>query len=117
MQAALQPAAISEFEGGIGCSVDVIWRLKGALAAITAAVVGVILNLAIWFALHVFFGMVTLNEIGPLKVWTPTFSSLDWRVVALSALSALLLLKQHWSIPSVLGAASTLALIIRFLGI
>ena len=30
-------------------------RLKGALAAITAAVVGVILNLAIWFALHVFF--------------------------------------------------------------
>ena len=72
---------------------------------------------AIWFALHVFFGMVTLNEIGPLKVWTPTFSSLDWRVVALSALSALLLLKQHWSIPSVLGAASTLAVIIRFLKI
>jgi chromate transporter len=92
-------------------------RLKGALAAITAAVVGVILNLAIWFALHVFFAKVTLNEIGPLKVWTPTFSSLDWRVVVLSALSGFLLLKQRWSIPSVLGAASTLALIIRFLGI
>jgi chromate transporter len=92
-------------------------RLKGALAAITAAVVGVILNLAIWFALHVFFAKVTLNEIGPLKVWTPTFSSLDWRVVVLSALSGFLLLKQHWGIPSVLGAASTLALIIRFLGI
>ena len=92
-------------------------RLKGALAAITAAVVGVILNLAIWFALHVFFGKVTLIEFGPLKLWTPTLSSLDWRVVALSALSGLLLLKQHWSIPSVLGAASTLALIIRFLGI
>ena len=92
-------------------------RLKGALAAITAAVVGVILNLAIWFALHVFFAKVTLIEIGPLKLWTPALSSLNWRVVALSALSGLLLLKQHWSIPSVLGAACTLALIIRFLGI
>ena len=92
-------------------------RLKGALSAITAAVVGVILNLAIWFALHVFFAKVTLIEFGPLKLWTPTLSSLDWRVVALSAFSGFLLLKQHWSILSVLGAASTLALIIRFLGI
>ena len=32
--------------------------LSGALAAITAAVVGVILNLAVWFALHVLFGEV-----------------------------------------------------------
>lgn len=92
-------------------------RLKGALAAITAAVVGVILNLAIWFALHVFFANVTLNEIGPLKLWTPTLSSLDWRVVVLSGVSGFLLLERHWSIPSVLGAASTLALIIRFMEI
>ena len=34
-------------------------RLSGALAAITAAVVGVILNLTVWFALHVLFGQVT----------------------------------------------------------
>ena len=34
-------------------------RLSGALAAITAAVVGVILNLSVWFALHVLFGEVT----------------------------------------------------------
>jgi chromate transporter len=92
-------------------------RLKGALAAIAAAVVGVILNLAIWFALHVFFANVTLNEIGPLKLWTPTLSSLDWRVVVLSGVSGFLLLERHWSIPSVLGAASTLALIIRFMEI
>jgi chromate transporter len=92
-------------------------RLKGALAAITAAVVGVILNLVIWFALHVFFGSVTLIEFGPLKLWTPTLSSLDWRVVALSALSGFLLLKRHWSIPAVLGAASASALLVRYLGI
>ena len=43
-------------------------RLKGALAGITAAVVGVILNLAIWFALHVFFAKVTLIEIRSAEI-------------------------------------------------
>lgn len=90
-------------------------RLKGALAAITAAVVGVILNLAIWFALHVFFKEVALNELGPLKLWIPTLTSLDWRVVVLSILSGFLLLVRHWSIPAVLAVAAALALVIRFI--
>lgn len=82
-------------------------RLKGALAAITAAVVGVILNLAIWFGLHVYFQDVVLNEVGPLKLWTPDLTTLDWRVVALSLLSGVLLLQRHWSIPMVLFVAAT----------
>ena len=40
-------------------------RLSGALAAITAAVVGVILNLSVWFALHVLFGQVTRKVVRP----------------------------------------------------
>ena len=92
-------------------------RLKGALTAITAAVVGVILNLAIWFALHVFFARIMLVKVGPLQLWTPSLSTLDWRVVVLSALSAVLLLKQHWNIPWVLAVASTVALVIQFAGI
>ena len=40
-------------------------HLSGALAAITAAVVGVILNLTVWFALHVLFGQVTEKHAGP----------------------------------------------------
>ena len=40
-------------------------HLSGALAAITAAVVGVILNLSVWFALHVLFGEVTERHAGP----------------------------------------------------
>ena len=40
-------------------------QLSGALAAITAAVVGVILNLSVWFALHVLFGKVTEMHDGP----------------------------------------------------
>lgn len=90
-------------------------RLKGALAAISAAVVGVILNLAIWFGLHVYFQKVLLVEFGPLKLWTPELSMLDWHVVALSALSGFLLLKRHWPIPAVLSAASASALTLQYI--
>ncbi|MCC7251299.1 chromate efflux transporter [Hyphomicrobium sp.] len=92
-------------------------RLRGALHAITAAVVGVILNLAIWFALHVFFTEVALVEAGPLKLWTPTLASLDWRVVALSAIAAFLIFKRRWDIPAVLCVTAALALAIRLSGI
>jgi chromate transporter len=92
-------------------------RLRGALSAITAAVVGVIFNLALWFALHVFFREVRLNEVGVLRLWTPTLATLDWRVVALAAVSGVLLLRGHWGIPAVLGVSSALALAMRFGGI
>lgn len=92
-------------------------RLKGALTAITAAVVGVILNLAVWFGLHVFFGKVTLIEAGGLKLWTPDLATLDWRVIVLATISAVLLLRHHWGIASVLGVASALALSMRLAGI
>jgi chromate transporter len=91
-------------------------KLRGALAGITAAVVGVILNLAVWFGLHVLFGKVDLIELGWLKLWTPVWSTLDWRVVVLSMLSGWLLLWQHWSIPAVLGIASGAAAAMHFAG-
>lgn len=85
-------------------------KLKGALSAITAAVVGVILNLALWFALHVFFGKVELVGIGPFKLWTPEIATLDWLVVVLALVSGFLLLGRHWRIPSVLAISAVLAL-------
>lgn len=88
-------------------------RLGGALTCITAAVVGVILNLAIWFALHVFFHEVHLRHFGPVQLWTPTLSSIDWRVVTLAGLSGYLLLRRHWSIAATLFMASAGALAIR----
>ncbi len=51
--------------------------LSAALAAITAAVVGVVLNLAVWFALHVAFREVGVFEGGGLHVALPRFSSVD----------------------------------------
>jgi chromate transporter len=92
-------------------------RLKGALTAITAAVVGVILNLAVWFALHVFFTKVALVETAGLKLWTPELASLDWRVVLLAAVSGYLLLVRHWGIAMVLAVASLSALAMRFAGV
>ncbi|MBL4727505.1 MAG: chromate efflux transporter [Rhizobiaceae bacterium] len=77
-------------------------RLSGALSAITAAVVGVILNLSVWFGLHVFFKTVTPQKYGFITLWQPDLASLDWRVVVLSALCGILLLKFHWNLIRVL---------------
>ncbi len=61
--------------------------LSAALAAITAAVVGVILNLAVWFALHVLFGEVVLYTAGPVSVEVPVPVSIQPVAAALCALS------------------------------
>ena len=81
-------------------------RLKGALEAITAAVVGVILNLSIWFSLHVLFTELPSVQIGPVKLLTPVWGSLDWRVLLIGAVSAVMLLWRHQSLMRTLGVAA-----------
>ena len=85
-------------------------RLRGALSAITAAVVGVILNLSIWFALHVFFDTVTRSNHGPLTLWAPEFTTLNPIVALLAFLSGYLLLKRHWNVVTVLCVSAVLSL-------
>jgi len=65
-------------------------RLSGALAAITAAVVGVILNLTVWFALHVLFGVVQEARLGPLRWYAFDPLALDLKVAALALIAAVL---------------------------
>ena len=91
-------------------------RLKGALAGITAAVVGVILNLSIWFALHVFFAKVEQVQWSLFKVWVPDFATLDWRVVVLALISAVLLLRLKWSVLTVLGVMVVCGVGLSFAG-
>jgi chromate transporter len=69
--------------------------LNGALSAITAAVVGVVLNLAIWFALHAVFRQVTPIRAYGLKFDLPLLSSVDpWALLlALAAVIAILRFK------------------------
>ena len=83
-------------------------RLKGALSAISAAVVGVILNLSLWFALHVIFDDVAKTRIGPLFLWTPDLTSVDPRVVVLALICAFTVFKLHWSIVKTLVLAASL---------
>ena len=85
-------------------------RLTGALSAVTAAVVGVILNLSLWFALHVFFAKVEPAWHGPLRLWQPDFSTLDLEAVALSCLAALLLLRLKLGIAATLAISASVAL-------
>ena len=81
-------------------------RLAGALQAITAAVVGVILNLSVWFGLHVLFENVKMERFGILTLWSPELASIDRHVVVLSLLCGVLLLKFHWNIVWVLFASA-----------
>jgi len=80
-------------------------RLKGALAGISAAVVGVILNLSLWFALHVSFGELREGALGPMPVW----ASVSWTGLALTALAAVLLLWVRMPMGRVLPLMAALA--------
>lgn len=84
-------------------------RLSGALAAITAAVVGVILNLSLWFGLHVLFGKVD-RLAGWFKPWVPNWSSFDAAAAALSVIAAIALLRFHLGIPKTLALCASLGL-------
>ena len=85
-------------------------RLAGALAAITAAVVGVIGSLSIWFATHVFFTQVAATDIPWLAVTLPVISSFDPMAAGLAAVAAVLLLWRKQPVILVLGVVSVLGL-------
>ncbi len=90
-------------------------RLQGALAAITAAVVGVILNLSAWFALHVLFGEVVPVEAGPLALELPVLASFQPVPAALALLAGWLLLGRHWPLTWTLGLSAALAFLLHAL--
>ena len=90
-------------------------RLKSALSAITAAVVGVVLNLSVWFALHVLFREVGDATFGPIQTSLPVLSSLDWRAALLATLAAVLLFRFHAGMLVVLGISGALALVMSWI--
>ena len=80
-------------------------RLRAALSAITAAVTGVILNLSLWFGLHVIFGKVERLS-PPFALWWPDVKTFDPAALALSVLLALVLLRWKAGIPKTLAFAA-----------
>lgn len=100
-----------------------IERLRGhaavasALAAITAAVVGVVLNLAIWFALHTLFRRTQVLALGPIRFDAPVLSSIDpWAtLLALGAVGAVFVLRVN--VMAVLLATAGAGLILHLAGL
>jgi chromate transporter len=90
-------------------------RLAGALAAITAAVVGVILNLSVWFALHVLFGKVTETHFGPLRWFAFDPLALDLRAAVLAAIAAVLAFGLHRGLIEVIAIMAALGVAVQYL--
>ena len=90
-------------------------RLSGALAAITAAVVGVILNLTIWFALHVLFARIEEARAGPLRWYAFDPATLDWKAAVLACIAALLMLRLHRGLVETVAVMALAGMLTRFL--
>jgi chromate transporter len=88
--------------------------LSAALGAITAAIVGVIMNLALWFALHVVFREVHTIVLG---INAPVLSSIDWRAALLSCAAMVALLKLNVGmLPTLAGSALAGVLLLALMG-
>ncbi len=90
--------------------VRAIPRLQGALAAITAAVLGVILSLALWFALHVLFGRLDTLRLGPAHLLVPDPATAQPLMFALAIVSAVLL-RLRWSVHRMLFTVAALSVL------
>lgn len=82
--------------------------LHAALSTITAAVVGVILNLSVWFAVHTIFHEVSDVRIGPLHLLSPTWGSVDIAAAALAAAAMVAMFRFKLSLPKTLAASALL---------
>jgi chromate transporter len=90
-------------------------RLSGALAAVTAAVVGVILNLTFWFALHVLFPRVEEVRAGPLRWYAFDPLTLDWKAAVLALVTALLMLRLHRGLVETVAVMALLGMLSRLI--
>ncbi|HEX6218299.1 MAG TPA: chromate efflux transporter, partial [Sphingomicrobium sp.] len=88
-------------------------RLARALSAITAAVVGVILNLALWFSIHFLFADVVRQSRGPLDFDSPVWASIDTAAAALSLAAAVAVLRFKAGPLQVLAACAIIGMVLR----
>jgi chromate transporter len=82
--------------------------LNAALSAITAAVVGVILNLAVWFALHTLFAEVQETTTAGLRLWLPVLHTIQWPSLMLAVGAALAMFRFKLGMMPTLAASALL---------
>ena len=91
--------------------------VAGALAAVSAAVVGVIAELGLWFTLNVVFGEVDQSREHGLRLVRPVWSTLDGWAVALVAVGAVLVFGLRWSILRVICVCAACGLVLALTGL
>jgi chromate transporter len=91
--------------------------LAGALSAITAAVVGVILNLSIWFSLHTVFRDTVPVRSSGLSFDLPVWSSLDWPALVLAVAAATAIFRFNLGMLTVLGGSCAAGVAMRLAGV
>ena len=92
-------------------------RLSGALGSIMAAVVGVIANLFIWFALHLFFNETMTFDWGSAKILLPNIATLDLRVTAIAIICSWLAFWHKVGLLWLLGVAGLTSILSSTIGI
>jgi chromate transporter len=132
MGAFRDPGALDPYSAGIFASVLATWvtfvpcflwiflgapyveslrgsgALSAALSSITAAVVGVVLNLAVWFALHVSFGQIEQVRAYGMKLLLPALHTVNVPSVLLSLAAFIALIRFKVGMIPVIGAAAIL---------
>jgi len=91
---------------------NIAW-LSTALAAVTAAVVGIIANLALWFGLHVLFATVGEFTAGPFSLPLPDLASFDPWAALIAVAAGMALLRYHVNMIAVLAAAAAAGMVLR----
>ena len=84
--------------------------LSAALTGITAAVVGVIANLGVYFAVHTLFGETRQRGWSLLSLEVPVVGTVRWVALAIAVLAAVLLFRLKWSVMRTLGACALVGL-------
>lgn len=85
--------------------------LTTTLSAITAAVVGVILNLGLWFSLHTLFVKVEEMRVYSIRLLVPTWSSIDYAALTITGLACLGTLGLKWNMLKTIVICMTLGVI------
>ncbi len=91
--------------------------LASALSAITAAVVGIIANLAVWFSLHVLFADVGKTEVGPFTIPIPDFATFDVAAAVIAVAAGVALIRCQVNMIVVLCIAALAGVAWRLQGI
>jgi chromate transporter len=89
--------------------------LSAALTGVTAAVVGVIANLAVYFAVHTLFASTSTVSAGPIHLDVPVWSSYVPGSFVITAVAMVLVFGLKWSVLRTLGACALLGLVLSYL--